>query len=61
MDAAEEKSPVHVRCGDCKHIWIAAYTPMLAFPLCQLLGSLHCPNCGADATKIFMHNNEAAA
>lgn len=42
-----------VRCGACQHHLTALYTPLPLFKSAQVLGSLHCPLCGQDASKLF--------
>ena len=48
-----------VRCGACEHQWVALYTPLPLSKSAQVLGSLHCPRCGQDASKIFCQKAEA--
>lgn len=48
-----------VRCGACEHQWVALYTPMPLFKSARVLGSLHCPRCGQDASKIFCWEADA--
>ena len=42
-----------VRCGTCEHQWVTLYTPMPLSKSARVLGSLRCPRCGQDASKIF--------
>ena len=48
-----DKEPFNVRCGECKHTWTAAYTPLSLVTMGELLQGLHCPMCGIDSSKIF--------
>lgn len=48
----EKRIPFYAKCVECKHIWIAAYTPMNLTVMAKLIKQLHCPMCGADAAKI---------
>lgn len=48
----EPRKPFWAKCTICQHVWAAAYYPMMLEEMGKLLGSLHCPNCAADAKKI---------
>lgn len=43
---------LRVRCLECGHHWIAVKLPMELGKIAELLGSLHCPACAADASRI---------
>jgi len=47
-----DRTPQHLRCGSCKHVWIGLYLPMDLGLMAQLLKSAMCPACGG--TEIFM-------
>lgn len=51
--APEDRQPLTVHCGDCKHTWTAAYLPMEMGKVARLLKSLRCPSCAGDAKRIF--------
>ena len=51
--SGEPRKRFRARCGACEHQWVALYTPMPLFKSARVLGSLHCPRCGQDASKIF--------
>ena len=55
----EPRKRFGVRCGACEHRWVALYTPLPLFTSAQVLGSLHCPSCGQDASKIFCWKADA--
>lgn len=40
------KTPFWVRCGDCKHEWVAFYTPIL-LSLMERFGDVCCPQCAS--------------
>ena len=48
-----------VRCGACEHQWVALYTPGPLFLSARVLGSLHCPCCGQDASNLFYAKADA--
>ena len=58
MTDSAEKEPFNVRCGQCEHAWIAAYTPMPLTVMGELLKGLRCPMCGIDSRKIFHKASE---
>lgn len=49
-----DRTPVYVHCGDCRHTWIVAYTPMEAGKFARVLksASKHCPMCAS--TKVSL-------
>lgn len=51
-----DKTPQHVQCRQCQHVWIAAYLPMDAGVFARLMTALHCPMCAADATEIGLRD-----
>ena len=55
----EPRKRFWVRCGTCEHRWVALYTPMPLFKSARVLGSLHCPRCGQDASNIFYWKADA--
>ena len=55
----EPRKRFGVRCGSCDHRWVALYTPMPLFKSSRVLGSLHCPQCGQDASMIFCWEADA--
>jgi hypothetical protein len=52
--AEAERKPFTVRCGECRHEWIAGYTPMEMGRFAKLLRGACCPMCGADSKKLFL-------
>jgi hypothetical protein len=48
------KSPFNVRCGDCQHVWAAAWLPMEMFKVAKIVRHLTCPKCAAPSKRIFM-------
>ena len=48
-----DKTPFIVHCGECKHEWIAFYSPMILDEVAEIASSLHCPMCAEDAMGIF--------
>lgn len=50
----EVRNPFHVRCATCKHVWVGFYVPMEMAKCAEVMGALHCPMCGADASRITM-------
>lgn len=54
MSGKEEKTPMHVVCASCAHAFVAAWLPMPMATLATVLGSMHCPMCGADAKHLKM-------
>ena len=52
LAANEAKQPLYVLCGACKHVWVAAYTPMEITRIAKVLKGIHCPACGAPSENI---------
>ena len=53
-ESAKPREPFRVRCGDCEHEWVAAYLPMALEKWCRVIGSVHCPACGAPPDRVFI-------
>jgi hypothetical protein len=53
----EPKTPLHVRCGNCGHVWVACWLPMEISKAATLM-QRGCPMCRADAHRIFIHQPE---
>lgn len=51
-DAIEAREPFWAKCVECRHIWACAYLPMNLTQMSKIVGSLRCPMCAADSTKI---------
>lgn len=49
---SDPKKAFWAKCGECDHIWIAHYLPMELHKAAKILGALHCPMCGVDASEI---------
>ena len=56
--SSDSKQPMRVRCGKCKHEWIALYTPMAVGLVGKMLKLIRCPMCAAGAKGIFMAKGE---
>lgn len=52
-DAAAAKQPFWVKCGDCGHVWAAAYLPMVAEQFARAAKAC-CPMCAASPKHIFI-------
>lgn len=61
MPLPDSKTPFNALCDDCAHRWVAAYLPMTAVRVADLLKSLHCPNCGVESSRILMVKGDADA
>jgi hypothetical protein len=46
MTAPSDRTPQHVHCKPCDHVWVCAYMPMEADAFAGLLKGLRCPVCG---------------
>ncbi len=55
------RKPFHVRCCDCRHLWIAAYFPMEMTKALRLLKGVCCPMCGAGPKRIVLATDVAYA
>lgn len=53
-DCPGEKAqiPHNVECMDCHHVRVGFYLPQSIDTACQIMASLRCPKCGADAKRI---------
>lgn len=45
--------PFNVQCGECKHIWAAAYLPMLLEDMAKILRAASCPLCGNTSNLVI--------
>lgn len=52
MATPEGKTPQHVGCVLCEHVWVAAWLPMDTTRFAALMSGLHCPACGAGAKSL---------
>ena len=47
------RNPFTVQCGECQHVWAAAWLPMEAGLFGKVTSNLHCPSCGNGPKGIF--------
>lgn len=45
--------PFNVQCGECEHIWAAAYLPILLDDIAKILLSASCPLCGNTSNLLI--------
>lgn len=57
--AALAHSDIWVRCGRCDHQWVAGFLPQPMIQFARALAALHCPNCSAPSTQVFLLTNGA--
>ena len=50
----DTKQPWWGRCGKCEHHWIAMYVPMPIQNAVRIMRGMHCPQCAAASTDIFL-------
>lgn len=41
-----DRKPLHVKCEDCKHVWVLLYLPMELDRAARVMSGAHCPQCG---------------
>lgn len=49
-----ERKPMLARCAKCEHVWPILYLPLEIGVAGAVLKAAHCPNCGANASFIYV-------
>jgi hypothetical protein len=53
-ESAEERKPMHAKCGPCGHIWPIAYLPMDADKVARIMKGARCPMCASTSREHFV-------
>lgn len=61
MSKSDDKRPMWILCGKCRHEWILLYTPMEMGLVGKAMKSAMCPMCGAGVKDIFLRANHPEA
>lgn len=51
-DEAEERRPLVVHCGHCKHEWPIVWLPMEISRVGRIMQNGHCPNCASTLLRV---------